>query len=418
LPDVDPHSVAFLQYTSGSTGQPKGVAVTHGNLLANEETIRIAFGHDAETVFAGWLPLHHDMGLVGNILQPLYLGIHSVLMSPVAFAQRPIRWLAAVSRYRATTSGAPNFAYELCARRVTEEQLSGLDLSSWQVAFCGAEPVRAETLERFAQRFAPVGFKRESFYPCYGMAEATLFVSGGTPRRGAVIKEADAQTLERNLVQAPAPGLPQRKLVSCGRAHDDQRILVVDQESRSPCADGCVGEVWLAGTNVASGYWGDPQSESFAAYLVDGSGPFLRTGDLGFLDRGELYITGRSKELIIVRGRNVYPHDVERCIGQSHLLLDGTVGAAFSLEVADEERLVVVHEVAQRRVTEEDIEEVRSTAAEAVARDLDIRLHDLVLVLPGGIPKTSSGKLQRGRCREMYCADLLPRVTARAGALA
>jgi acyl-CoA synthetase (AMP-forming)/AMP-acid ligase II len=411
----DGDAIAFLQYTSGSTGRPKGVAVSHGNLWANETTIRQAFGHDAETVFAGWLPFHHDMGLVGNILQPLFLGIHSVLMSPVDFTQQPVRWLRAISSHRATTSGAPNFAYDLCARRITDAQMVGLDLSSWRVAFCGAEPVRAETLERFARRFASAGFRAKAFYPCYGMAEATLFVSGGTPGRGAVVKQVDGEALERHCVQTPLGSAPQRKLVGCGTAHGNQVIAIVDPESAAPCPDGHVGEIWVSGANVAAGYWGRTDSAAFGARLADGTGPFLRTGDLGFLDHGELYITGRIKELIIVRGRNLYPHDVERCVAQSHAVLDGAIGAAFSLDIDEEERLVVVHEVAQRRLTDSDIHEVLSAATEAVARHLDAHLHELVLALPGAIPRTSSGKLQRGRCRDLYRAGLLPALRARAG---
>jgi acyl-CoA synthetase (AMP-forming)/AMP-acid ligase II len=407
--------IAFLQYTSGSTGRPKGVAVTHGNLWANESAIRQAFGHDAETVFAGWLPFHHDMGLVGNILQPLFLGIHSVLMSPFAFAQQPLRWLTAISRYRATTSGAPNFAYDLCARRISREQMAGLDLSSWRVAFCGAEPVRAETLERFARRFEPVGFRHEAFYPCYGMAEATLFVSGGRPGRGPVIKTVDGEALERHRVQAPGAAATRRRLVGCGHAQGDQVIAVVDPESAVPCPDGQVGEVWVSGANVAPGYWGRTDA-AFRTRLADGTGSFLRTGDLGFLDGGELYITGRIKELIIVRGRNLYPHDVERCVAQSHALLEGAMGAAFSLDLDEEERLVVVHEVARRRPSDGEMLDAHWAATEAVARDLDAHLHELVLLLPGGLPKTSSGKLQRGRCRDLYRSDRLPRLNVRSAA--
>ncbi|HVR99107.1 MAG TPA: fatty acyl-AMP ligase, partial [Thermoanaerobaculia bacterium] len=287
-PAIDGATLAFLQYTSGSTSTPKGVMVSHGNLLHNEEMIRQAFGQSAESVILGWLPVYHDMGLIGNVLQPLYVGAPCILMSPVAFLQKPLRWLEAISRYRATTSGGPNFAYALCAQKVTEEQKAGLDLSSWRVAFNGAEPVRAETLDRFAAAFAQCGFRREAFYPCFGLAEATLFVTGGALAEPFVARPFEAAALERDEAVPAESGenRPARELVGCGHAWAGQRVEIVDPSTFTACAPGRVGEVWVAGPSVAHGYWGRPDAteRDFHARLADEpeAGPFLRTGDLGF----------------------------------------------------------------------------------------------------------------------------------------
>jgi amino acid adenylation domain-containing protein len=386
LPAPDAEAVAFLQYTSGSTATPKGVMVTHANLLHNERMIGEAFAQDEDSVVVGWLPLYHDMGLIGNVLQPLHAGGRCVLMAPVAFLQKPLRWLTAISRYRGTTSGGPNFAYELCARRISPEQREGLDLSSWRVAFNGAEPVRAETLERFAAAFAPCGFRREVFYPCYGLAEATLFVSGGTPGREPRISEAE-----------------DRQLVSCGHAWGDQRIAVVDPETTIEREPGQVGEIWISGPSVARGYWRNPEAteHDFQARLAgSGEGPFLRTGDLGLFREGELYVTGRIKDLIILRGRNHYPQDLELTAERSHPDLRPGCGAAFSVEAGGEERLVVVQEVERQR--RKDFEELTAAIRRAVAEEHEVQAHEVVLVRAGSVPKTSSGKIQRRLCRELY----------------
>jgi amino acid adenylation domain-containing protein len=369
-PALGPESLAFLQYTSGSTSTPKGVCVTHGNLIANERAIQLCFGQSEESVVVGWLPLYHDMGLIGNVLQPLWCGATCVLMSPLSFLQRPRRWLEAIGRFRGTTSGGPDFAYSLCVRKVAPE---GLDLSSWRVAFNGAEPVRAATLDAFAEAFAPCGFRREAFYPCYGLAEATLFVSGGDPDAAPRVTDG---------------------LVSCGRAWPGERISVVDAEGRELPA-GEEGEICVSGPSVAEGYW---EGEAFRG--------FLRTGDLGRLDgQGELFVTGRLKDLIVVRGRNLYPHDVERTAEESHSALRPGGGAAFSVEVDGEERLVVVHEVERRREAEagQAAEAVRA----AVLREHEVSPHEVVPIRAGTLPKTSSGKVRRGACREAYVAGLL-----------
>jgi acyl-CoA synthetase (AMP-forming)/AMP-acid ligase II len=358
LPAIGPDDVAFLQYTSGSTAQPKGVRVTHGNLLANSRAIARAFATSEETVVAGWLPVIHDMGLIGNVLQPIWCGGSCVLMPPMAFLQRPRRWLEAVTRYHATTSGGPDFAYELCVRKVPPESRTDLDLTSWRVAFNGAEPVRTETLERFAAEFEPWGFRRRAFQPCYGLAEATLLVTaaGHEPAPKERTVPRDRLGAGQTVPAAPSGNEAVKRLVSCGRAAPEDRLLVVDPETRRPCPAGRVGEVWLAGPGVADGYWRRPEEsrETFGARLADaGSGPFLRTGDLAFLDDdGELYLAGRLKDLIIVRGRNVHPQDVELTARSSHAALASGGGAAFAVEDDGGERLVVVHEIDRRRTGE------------------------------------------------------------------
>ncbi len=404
-PDLGPDSLAFLQYTSGSTSTPKGVMVSHGNLVHNEELIRQAFAQSSDSVVLGWLPLFHDMGLIGTMLQPLYTGAVGYLMTPGAFLQRPARWLEAISRYRATTSGGPNFAYELCVRKVGEAEREGLDLSSWEVAFNGAEPVRAGTLRRFAEAFAPCGFRAAAFRPCYGLAEATLLVSGwrgeGEPR----VRSLDAEALERHEVTDSGDTARRRELVGCGLGL--QTVVAVDPESGEPCAPGRVGEIWVASPSVAQGYWQRPEetAATFGARLAGGSGPFLRTGDLGFVADGEVFLTGRLKDLIILRGRNHYPQDLELTAERSHPALRTGGGAAFAVDAAGEERLVIVHEVErQARAGMEDgkAEEIAAAVRRAVAEEHEVSVAEVVLIGPETLPRTSSGKVRRRACRELY----------------
>ena len=403
-PKVSSETIAFLQYTSGSTGMPKGVTIAHKNLLHNERIIKEAFGHTANTTVVGWLPLFHDMGLIGNVLQPMYLGRTCILMSPADFLTKPIRWLQAISRYQATTSGGPNFAYDLCVRRIKPEQRADLDLSSWQVAFTGAEPVRAETMEQFSKTFEPFGFRREAFYPCYGMAETTLFVTGGLKDSYPIVKSVDAIALEQNRVEAVKKGNRVRKIVSCGHTWLE-KVAIANTETLTRADDGCVGEIWVKGESVARGYWNQAEKteETFKAYLADtGEGPFLRTGDLGFIQDEELFVTGRLKDVIIVRGQNHYPQDIELTVEKSHPALRVGCGAAFTVEVKGSERLVIVQEVERSYLRKLDTPKVVDSICQAVTAEHSLQPYATVLIKTGSIPKTSSGKVKRYACRSGF----------------
>jgi 8-amino-7-oxononanoate synthase len=396
-PQIHDDMLAFLQYTSGSTGTPKGVMLTHKNLMHNSAQICYAYEHTRSGTGVFWLPSYHDMGLIGGILQPLFIGRPNTLMSPMSFLQKPVRWLAAIGKYRATTSGGPNFAYDLCVEKVTEEQKANLDLSSWNVAFNGAEPVRKETIDRFATAFARCGFRREAFYPCYGLAEATLIVTGGYKLNPPVVIEVDARALENHQVigaetDDPAP----RVLVGSGSSLLDQRVVIADPETMTQTPPGRVGEVWVSGPSVAKGYWKRPQEteHTFHAYLKDtGDGPFMRTGDLGFIQDDELFITGRIKDLIIIRGRNHYPQDIEHTVEQSHERVRPGCVAAFIVEADGRDRLAVVCEVERR--SQEAAPEVIGAIRGAVSIEHEVQVESVTLIKAGSIPKTSSGKIQR-----------------------
>ncbi|MDZ8262761.1 AMP-binding protein [Nostoc sp. ChiQUE01b] len=402
---VNSDALAFLQYTSGSTSMPKGVMISHANLLHNLEMIKKAFQQTEESIGVSWLPLFHDMGLIGNVLQPVYLGASSILMSPVAFLQKPLRWLSAISRYKATTSGGSNFAYDLCVNRITPQERENLDLSSWKLAFNGSEPIHAETLERFATAFALCGFRKEAFYPCYGMAEATLFVSGGLKTSPPVLQIVHASELEQNqvvLTKTNSKNDRCRVLVSCGKTWLNQKVIIVNPKTLLECSPNQVGEIWLTGASVAQGYWNRPEDTkyTFRASLKDtSSDTFLRTGDLGFFENGELFITGRLKDLIIIRGRNYYPQDIELTVEQSHAALRSGCGAAFAVEVNEQEQLVVVNEVERNYLYELDVDEVIRAIRQAVSEQYELQVHAVILLKTASIPKTSSGKIQRHLCR-------------------
>lgn len=411
---VDPASLAFLQYTSGSTGTPKGVMVSHANLLANEAAIRRAFDHgcDPETTrVVGWLPLYHDMGLIGNVFQPLYLGVCSVLMAPLSFLGTPASWLRAISDWRASSSGGPSFAYALCVDRIADHELEGVDLSSWRVAFNGAEPVKAQVIEAFARRFEPWGFRREAFYPCYGMAEATLFIAGGTPGQVREPLCVDAEALSRHEVR-DAAGPTGALLVGCGRTSEGHELRIVDPDSGVVLPDGRVGELWCRGPSVAAGYWGLPErsAATFGATGADGTGPWMRTGDLGFLRDGELYLTGRLKDLIIVRGRNHYPGDIEATVQASDDCYRPNGAAAFTVPDGPEHQLIVVAEVDRQRMHgfgPRQRDELLMKARRSVSDLHGLRLHELVFIRPATLPKTSSGKVRRTHCRDLFLAGSL-----------
>ena len=402
-------ALAMIQYTSGSTNQPKGVMLSHGNLMANIRAIHRAFELHDEDGGAFWLPMYHDMGLVGGVLVPVFAGVTIVFMSPATFLQNPITWLAAISTYRATISGGPSFAYDHCVRKITDEQRAKLDLSSWALAFVGAEPVDPAVLERFTTAFAPCGFNPDAFYPCYGLSEATLMVSG--PRRGggATVGTFNEAALAENRVESvPDKARQARRLVACGSPVGDLRMVIADPHTCAEVAPGRVGEIWVTGGSIGQGYWhkGDQTRDAFAACLADtGEGPFLRTGDLGFLRDGQLYITGRRDDLIIVRGLNRYPQDIEASARGSHPLLETGSGAAFVADDHGHRRLVLVQEAARKG--EADFSAVLDAIRQAVLEEHGLTLDGIVLVRSGTIPKTSSGKIQRRACRAALLAGEL-----------
>lgn len=401
-PDAD--SVALLQYTSGSTSAPKGVVLTHRNLMANSAHIFRFFGHSRESRGLSWLPLHHDMGLIGGVIQPLYGGFPVTLLAPADFLRRPLRWLQEISRTGATTSGAPNFAYDLCVQKTTAAERAQLDLRSWQVAFNGSEPIRDETMDNFAQAFAPAGFRRESFHPCYGMAEATLIVTGGIPWSRRNLWSFDVARLGYGSAISGAAAARSRSLVSCGVAAADRQVVIVDPETRAERGTGQVGEIWISGPGVARSYWRRPEetAETFGARLAGtGEGPFLRSGDLGFLLGGQLFVTGRMKDLIIIRGRNHHPQDIELTAERSSPMLRRGCAAAFTTANGDQERLVLAHEITAQ-AGQVNIGEVARAIRAAVAAEHEIQVHTVALLPPGGIPKTLSGKVQRRLCAAMF----------------
>ena len=388
--------LAILQYSSGSTGSPRGVMVSHRNLMANEALIQNAFEHTASSVVLGWLPFQHDMGLIGNVLQPVFSGAECVMMTPLQFLKHPLRWLQEISQYQVTTSGAPNFAYEMCVAAVQRQgaaSLDELDLSRWNLAFVGAEPVRAATLDRFAATFGDVGFRREAFYPCYGLAEATLMVTGGQ-RDDPPTVWRDARRVDR---------------VSCGRARDGLEVVIVDDAHEARCPDGVEGEIWVRGTSVAQGYFGRQQAsgETFGAMLDETS--WLRTGDRGCLVADELYVTGRDKDIVVRNGVKYAAEDLEHTVEQLHEeSLHPNGCAAFGHDDGARERLVIVAEIA--RGADDAWDDVADRIVAAVAAEHGAPPDAVAFVDRGGIPRTTSGKVRRGECRALYGRDELVEV--------
>lgn len=395
-PPLTAETIAFLQYTSGSTSIPRGVVITHSNLLHNLQFIAQGFSITEESIAVIWAPPYHDMGLIGGILEPLYAGLTMVLMSPMAFLQNPVVWLQAITRYKATLGGGPNFAYDLCVDKIPPEQRVGLDLSSWVVAFNGSEPIRPQTLARFTNAFTPHGFRRENFYPCYGMAETTLMTAGGLAEALPVV--TFAPTLNK-------------EVVGCGQPAPGHVIKIVDSDQHHTLPEGQVGEIWVTGPSVSPGYWQQPEENKavFGVALKDDPTQtgFLRTGDLGFIANGELFITGRRKDLIIIRGKNYYPHDIEHTAENSHLALQPHGGAAFSVAVEGEERVVIVFEL-RRAYRKANVDHVAAAIRAAVANVHELDIYRIVFIRPGHLPRTTSGKTQRYRCHDLLQAGELP----------
>ena len=393
--------------------------ISHGNLLHNSSVIHTIFGHSTSMRGVIWLPPFHDMGLVGGIIQPVYAGGDAILISPVHFIQKPLRWLMAISHYRGTSSGGPNFAYDLCVQKITAEQKAGLDLSSWDVAFNGAEPVRWETLQRFAEAFKSCGFRQKAFLPCYGLSEVTLIAAGCNKSSEPTILQADPQALKAGRISLVTDEREHAfKFVGNGGVPSGQEIVIVDQVQQTRCRHDKIGEIWIAGPSIAQGYWNRPEDseQAFRARLADtGEGPFLRTGDLGFIHAGQLFVTGRLKDLIIIRGLNYYPQDIERTVEKSHEALRPGCGVAFAIEGGDDERLVVVQEVERRYIKKLDAEAVIGAIRQSVSREHDLRVYAVVLIKTSSLPKTTSGKVQRHLCREHFIQGSLNTVAESIG---
>jgi acyl-CoA synthetase (AMP-forming)/AMP-acid ligase II len=412
LPVIERSDIAFLQYTSGSTSAPKGVIVSHASLLHNLEMVRIAFGNTPQSTHVSWAPHYHDLGLILNILQSLYIGALCVLLPPVSFMQRPLGWLRAIHDYRAEVAGGPNFAFELCVRRHRAEHMQGIDLSCWKLAYNGAEPVRADTIERFSSTFGTYGFNADSMHPAYGMAEAVLLISSGERGNGPVIRTISHDALQRHRAVSPTRSNDGHPIVGCGRALPGERIAIVDQENRQRLGASLIGEIWVSGPHVTQGYWRNPEATGAAFKAViagEDSGYWLRTGDLGFMDdTGELFITGRIKDLIIVRGVNHYPQDIENTVQDCHPGLRRDCGAAFSVfDQNREEQLIIVQEVERTYREQIAIGEVVASIREAIAREHDISAREIMLIRTATLPKTTSGKIQRSLAKQMFLTGSL-----------
>jgi acyl-CoA synthetase (AMP-forming)/AMP-acid ligase II len=398
---LQPDGLAFLQYTSGSTGAPKGVMVSHANLMHNQAAIQQAMRLTPASRFVSWLPLYHDMGLIGSVMQPLYLGISCILMPPAAFLQKPVRWVKAISTWGATISGGPNFAYDLVVDKTTPEQRAALDLGAWEVAFNGSEPVHAATIERFSAAFAPAGLRRSAFYPCYGMAESTLFASGVT-----------AGEEPRLLAREAGPAL-----VGCGRPAPGSGLVIVDPERHRALPEGVTGEIWISGGSVAAGYYNRPDAtaETFQARLApDGEGPFLRTGDLGFISGGQLFITGRLKHLIIIRGRNHHPEDLEATAAGANPLLARSGGVALGIEEGRRAAVAIVHELTREGWRRADPAGISADIREAIAAEHGVQVSRVLLIRPGSLPRTTSGKVRRAECSALFASGGFEALPARA----
>jgi nonribosomal peptide synthetase protein BlmVI len=412
LDPADPSAPALLQYTSGSTSEPKGVVVTHGNLFHNLRQMAAALDTDRHSCFVSWAPLFHDMGLIAMLLQALFVGAKIVMMPPTAFLQKPSRWIEAISRYRGTISAAPNFAFDLCCDRIGAARLLEFDLSCWKMALCAAEPIRAATLERFARHFASAGFQPQALAPGYGLAEATVFATATPPGAGVHKIAVDADCFAAGRIVPPSARAAH--LVSCGRPAPDTEIMIVDPVSADPLSEGEIGEILVCGPQVSDRYWNAKPGENqvFHARVAGRDAPedrFLRTGDLGFLREGDLFVTGRIKDLIIIRGTNIHPHDIEMTVAASHPAFAADRGSAFSVILDGLEELVVAHELDRHHLRAIPAKAMTEAAVEAVTRQFGVRLHDLVLLAPNTLPRTTSGKIRRHQCHDDYLENRLVR---------
>ena len=404
-PDLSPQDIGLLQYTSGSTGSPKGVVLTQENLMANFGYIAEGFQVSLFEQGLTWLPPYHDMGLIGGLLVSLSRGATTTILSPVHFLTKPIRWLRAISKFRASISGGPNFAYSLCVNRIDDADCEGLDLSSWRVAFNGAEPIRADTISAFTRKFEKFGFQPISHYPCYGMAETTLLVTGAEVTKPPTVRAFDKNLLVENKVVPVSEDAKNAKLlIGCGRPMTGENVIVVHPETRKQLAEDQIGEIWIQSASVGLGYWNkeEESEQTFKATLAgEEDNYYLRSGDLGFFDQGELFITGRLKDIIVIRGVNRYPQDIEATVEQSSERLREAGAAAFAIESWERERLIVVCEVDRQRV-QTDWQQVIQQIRANVTEEHELPPDGVVLVRAGSIPKTSSGKIQRRTCRDDY----------------
>jgi acyl-CoA synthetase (AMP-forming)/AMP-acid ligase II len=402
----NPKDIALLQYTSGSTGQPKGVMISHMNIMRNCEFIRNSFGFSSKSVVVSWLPSFHDMGLVGQIFQPVYTGFPSIFMAPVSFFQKPVRWLKAFTKYRGTVGGAPNFAYDLLADGTTAEEREGLDLSSVKTIYCGAEPIRRSTFEKFANVYKEYGLIPEMLYPCFGMAESTLITTGPIAGTSPVYLGVSSAALELHKVElVPDDHRDVKYLVGVGHPWLDTVVKIVDPENLTVCADYEVGEIWVAGSSISKGYWRKEKEtqESFFTTLRNSNDiPYFRTGDLGFFHNGELYVSGRLKDMIIIHGLNYYPQDIEFIAEKSHPALRVNASAAFSVDVDNEEKLVIVIEVERSAMRDLDTTAVCEAIRQQVGEEFELEVYAIQLLRIASILKTSSGKIQRKACREGF----------------
>ena len=406
---LKPEHIAFLQYTSGSTGNPKGVMVSHANLLSNMEVIYTSCGYTKETIGVSWLPHFHDMGLMAGVVQPIYSGTEVTFMAPAYFLQKPIRWIEMIDRYKATAIAGPNFAYELCVEKIADADLQGLDMSTLKLALNGAEPVHAETLKKFSEKFAQCGFDAKAHFPSYGMAETTLLLTSGNPDEAAKILTIDSYDIQEGTITVKEKrDASTQEMVSSGHAWTDHEVIIVGQEDLTTLPEDRVGEVWARGSSITQGYWKNPEKteEDFNAFTSDTkAGPYLRTGDLGFLHEGELYICGRAKDLLIIRGRNYYPQDIELTVGNAHEAISLGNAAAFSLDVDDREQLVIVQEVQRTHMRKLDAEAVFDAMIASIASECELQAYDILLVRPGQVLKTSSGKIQRQANKQAYLSE-------------